>query len=123
MNKLTLSLTPQEVKILTGILEYVLTGVDLKTLRTKNVEMFLRLACLHEFYNKMDKKNKELAAFGYTPGKDIKVIMRRFEALAFFLICNSSGAQDQDSYLPALPTVTELLITGINGDIHKHFLI
>lgn len=122
MNKLTLTLTPQDVKILTAVLEYALTSTDMKTLQRDNLEAFLALSCLHEFFNKLDKKNNEIQAFGYTPGKPVKVIMRRFEALAFFLICSTTTPSD-GSFLPAVPNQTANLLREINGDIHKHYLV
>lgn len=122
MNKLIISLSPQEVKILTHILELILTGTDLERLKKELLEHYLMFSCIHDLFNRLDTKTKEFQAFGYTPGKPVKVSFKRYEALAFFMLCDD-GIQEDQSYLPAIPDTTVSMIRSIRGDIHKHFLL
>lgn len=122
MNKLMINLSPQEVKILTHILELILTGTDMERLKKHLLEHYLMFSCVHDLYNRLDTKTKEIQAFGYTTGKPVKITLKRYEALAFFMLCDES-APDQDSYLPAVPDTTISMIRSIRGDIHKHFLV
>ncbi len=121
MNKLTISLTVQEVKIMANILNYVLTSHDINELRKNHLNVYLYLSCIYDFYTKLDKKNQEIASFGYTPGKPIKIALKRHEALAFYSLVNPSD-EESDNLLPAIPSQTENLIQRIIGDIHKHYL-
>jgi hypothetical protein len=121
MNKLTINLTVQELKIMTNILNYVLTSHDINDLRKNHLNIYLYLSCIYDFYTKLDKKNQEVASFGFTPGKPIKIALKRHEALAFYSLVTPEDPE-ADSLLPAIPTQTESLIQGIMNDIHKHYL-
>lgn len=121
MKKITISLTVQELRILTQILNYALSAHELDKLRKEHLTIYLQLSCVYDFYAKLDKKNQEIAAFGFTPGKPVNVAMKRHEALAFYQLVNPD--EGSESLLPAIPSTTESLILGIIGEIHKQFLV
>jgi hypothetical protein len=123
MNKVAISLHPDEVHVLADMLGMILTGQDIKELKTERISDYLVLSCLHELYNKLDLKSKELQAFGYAPGKTIRVSMKRHEALAFHLLVVESEYPDANLSLPAVPNEIMTLIRSINTEIHKRFLI
>lgn len=123
MNKLTFSLTPQEVNILVNVLGYVLTGTDINNLKRKFKVDYLIMACLHEIFNKLDAKNKDLMAFGYKPGKTVRLTLKRHEAIALFLLCSGTSTTAAGFHLPALPNETIDFMSTITGQIHKHYFV
>lgn len=122
MNKLIVSLSPAEVKLLAEVLELVLTGTDLVELKKNRLDDYLLFSCVHELFNRLDTKKKELTAFGYTPGKPVKVSLKRYEALALFMLCNEA-APEEHNYLPAVPDRAASMIMGIRADIHKFYML
>lgn len=121
MKKITISLTVQELNVLANILKYVLSTHEMDKLRKEYIAIYLMLSCIYDLYAKLDKRSQEIAAFGYTPGKPIKVTIKRNEALAFYELVNNND--DSESLLPSIPTTTESLIISIIGEIHKAFLV
>ena len=121
MNKLVILLSPQELRILTGMLEYVLTDIEKREL-CKNPLLYLTLSGLYEFFTKLDSKRAEINAFGYTPGKDMRFTMSRTQALAFYCL-TEGGDLGEESLLPAVPDSTISLVRGIVDEINKKFLI
>lgn len=121
MTKLTISLSVTDVKILASVLGHILTGTDVKTLKEKKHTDYLLFACVYDFFNKLDTKNKEMASFGAPVGK-VSFQLKRHEAIAFFFLCNSDD-EEADSYLPAVPDYTANLINSIVAQIHRQFLV
>lgn len=121
MRKLNVILTPTDLDMLTQVLEYALTCNDMSTLKRQRLEHYLALSCLHEFFNKLDRKNNDIKAFGFPPGKSVRVPMSRSEALAFYIICTSTST-DFYSFLPAVHITASNVLREINGAIHKQFL-
>lgn len=127
MNKITLKLTAQDVRIFSGILEYILTGTEINYLRV-NKEDYLKLACINELYNRIDKKRREIAQFGLPVKKGgqaptISISIKRHEAIAFFLLGDNSSDLEKDSLLPAVPDTTAIFLNGIFDEINKAFFV
>lgn len=116
MNKINLSLTAKDLRVLASVLEIVLTETPTEELKSNRQEEYLRCACLMEFYHRLDEKVKSISAFGVVPGKDIKVSIRRTEAIAFFLYFHNANAGEL-----AQSTVT--MINGVVGIIHRAFFV
>lgn len=126
MNKITLKLTAQDVRILSGILEYVLCGTEINYLRG-NKEDYLKLACINDLFYRLDKKRREIAQFGLPIKKEgqaptISISIKRHEAIAFFLLGEISDA-NKDSLLPAVPDNTAIFLNGIYNEINKAFFV
>ncbi|TKT89496.1 hypothetical protein [Dyadobacter frigoris] len=125
MNKLVINLTPQETKILAEILGLILTGSDVHALKIQLMHGkmdYLLFSCVHDLYNRLDSKTKEIQAFGHKPGKSVKVFLKRHEALALFMLFNDAKPENE-SHLPAIPDHTMNMIRTMRGEIHKHYLV
>jgi|GEM_PF-4477325 len=121
MEKLTLKLSHQDLKIMGAVLWKILGGTDVKTLKSELHIDYVLFSAVHPFYNKLEAKCREFSIYGYPPGKMIRVTIKQHEALSFFFLTDE-GSPD-GCYLPQLQSLELNLIRTIRGEIHKTFLI
>lgn len=126
MNKISLNISPSDVSIVTSLVGHILMGTDIKILKAELPEHYLMFACVYDFFHRIEKRRQEIKIHGYPAGKQVKIVMKRHEAIAFFLLTEESyqsGTEDYIGYLPELSDMTINLIRSIRGDIHKQFLV